>query len=91
MLEIIQVSAEDCGSCQIVQKYLLEIMKNHSKWIYHYYSNDKEIIKKYQILTFPTVIYLLNGSEERRFVGIKTKEDILKDIIYLENKSEESI
>lgn len=91
MLEIIQVSVEDCGACQIIRKYLLEIVKEHPKWKYYYFVDDKEMIKKYQILTFPTVIYLLNGVEQRRFVGMKTKEDILKDIEYYEYKSKEQM
>lgn len=40
----------------------------------------REIAGKYGVMSIPTLILFKNGKEEKRIVGLRSKEEILKEI-----------
>ncbi len=39
-------------------------------------AEDSKMVEKYSIMSVPTVVFLLDGEERDRFVGVRTEQDV---------------
>ena len=67
-----------CGPCQIFSK-IYEKVSEEKKDIKFYklnVDNNKEIAKKYGVMSIPTIILFQNGEELKKNIGLLNEEDL---------------
>ena len=74
-----------CGPCRMFSDILEEIADEVSK-----YENvkiakinieeEKDLSRKFKIRSIPAIIIFKNGNIEKQFVGIQSKENLIKEI-----------
>lgn len=76
--------AEWCGPCKVMAPVLNEVAdetKNTSTHVAKLNVDDfPSLAKQYNVETIPTLIIFKDGKEQDRFVGLKTKGSILKEL-----------
>lgn len=80
---IVDFWATWCGPCRAL-KPLLESMSNESNGQYKIVAVDVDeqaaLATKYSISAIPTILIFKNGEISERFVGVKSKQDLLKAV-----------
>lgn len=76
--------AEWCGPCKVMAPVLNEVAdetKNTSTRVAKLNVDDfPSLSKQYNVETIPTLIIFKDGKEQDRFVGLKTKGSILREL-----------
>lgn len=92
MIRILAFYGLDCGSCSLIESRIKNILSIHEAITFDHINirENANLVKKYQILTIPTIIYLVNDIEVFRTTGIVSEESIKKEIEYLEYKENAS-
>lgn len=92
MIKILVFYGLDCGSCSLMESRIKNVLLNHKAITFDHINirENEDLVKKYQILTIPSVVYLLNDIEVFRTTGIVSEESIKKEIEYLEYKENAS-
>jgi len=80
--QLLYFSAEWCTPCQILGPVLDEVRRQIPVQKINVDYTDPQIIQKYGVRNVPTVILLENGQESRRFVGVKTFNQIIDFLNY---------
>jgi len=81
-MEIIVVSAVWCNACLVMKKVLKEIEKevDNVNFIKYDYDIDEEEVQALNVGEILPVLIFKKGEKEERFIGEKTKEQILNKI-----------
>jgi thioredoxin 1 len=84
-VELLDFWAVWCGPCKIMEPILQEIETEYTdKLIIKKLNVDDEInndlVSKYQVMSIPTYILLVNGEVEGSFIGATPKEMMIKKI-----------
>lgn len=71
-----------CGPCKMVAPVLNDIAETEDQIIVAKVNVDQQqpLAQKFKIRNIPTLIMFRNGVEVRRFVGVKTKKFLLKEV-----------
>jgi thioredoxin 1 len=79
-LVVVDFYAVWCGPCKMLSPILHEASDEKSsdaKFVEIDVDNAQEIAKKFRVTSIPTVVFLKNGAEVDRFVGVRQKNEII--------------
>jgi len=80
---IVDFWATWCGPCRAI-KPVLESMSNEANGQFKVVGVDvdqePDLATKYSVSAIPTILVFKNGELVKRFVGMKTKQDLLKAV-----------
>ena len=81
-MKVIRINAMWCSGCLSMKKIWKEIEKEYPKLdiITYDYDMDSEEIEKYNVGEILPVIIFQKNKEEKRLIGEKTKDQIIKVI-----------
>ena len=80
---LIDFFATWCGPCKMMSPIIDEIAKeveNDVKVGKVDVDENQELAIKYDVMSIPTIIIFKNGKVEKTFVGLRDKEEILKEL-----------
>ena len=80
---LIDFYADWCGPCKMMSPIIDEIAEEKEKTLKVGKVNvdeNQELAMKYGIMSIPTMVIIKEGEVEKTFVGIRSKEEILKAI-----------
>ena len=80
--QLLYFSAEWCSPCQTLGPVLDEVRRQIPVQKINVDYTDPQIVQRYGVRNIPTVILLENGQESRRFVGVKTFNQIIDFLNY---------
>ena len=82
-LVLVDFWAPWCGPCKIIAPTLNEIAEETDKVTIAKLNVDhnQPVAKKYKVRNIPTMILFKDGREIKRFVGVKSKKQLMKEII----------
>jgi len=82
MLQVIKFYATWCGPCKQLNVILEKIKEEYRDLEIKNYDVDKnqEEAQKYNVMSLPTLIFLVDGEEKKRLVGLVPENQILKNI-----------
>jgi len=71
-----------CGPCKIIAPVLNDIAETEENITVAKVNVDQQqpLAKKFKVRNIPTLVVLKDGVEVHRFVGVKTKRAILKEV-----------
>lgn len=80
---IIDFYADWCGPCKMMSPIIDEIAKENENVKVGKLNVDEAqgIATGYNVMSIPTIIIFKNGIEDKRFVGVTSKENIL-NVLY---------
>ena len=82
-LVIVDMWAEWCGPCKMVEPVLEEIANEHGDYILIVklnIDNNQETPTKYGVMNIPTLIFFKDGKEVERVIGAYPKKQLSKKI-----------
>lgn len=76
---IIDFYADWCGPCKMMSPVIDEIAEENDSVKVGKLNVDEaqDIAIKYNVMSIPTIIIFKDGKEDKRFVGVTSKENIL--------------
>ena len=79
---IIDFYADWCGPCKMMSPIIDEIAEENDNVKVGKLNVDEaqNIAVKYNVMSIPTIIIFKNGKEDKRFVGVTSKGNILNSI-----------
>lgn len=79
---IIDFYADWCGPCKMMSPVIDEIAEENDSVKVGKLNVDEaqDIAVKYNVMSIPTIIIFKNGKEDKRFVGVTGKGNILNSI-----------
>ena len=80
---IVDFYADWCGPCKMMSPIIEEIAEelgNNVKVGKVNSDENMELAQNYGIMSIPTIMIIKNGEVTKTFVGVTSKEDILKEI-----------
>ena len=79
---VVDFWGDHCGPCKIMDTVINELAeeRNDIKICKCKIDENKDLAKKYSVLSKPTFLFFVNGEEKKYAVGVKTKEDIINII-----------
>ncbi len=71
-----------CGPCKIIAPVLNDIAESENNITVAKVNVDQQqpLAKKFKVRNIPTLVVLKDGVEVHRFVGVKTKRAIMKEV-----------
>ncbi|MBO4302523.1 thioredoxin fold domain-containing protein [Methanosarcinaceae archaeon] len=82
-IKIIDFSASWCGPCRMQKPTMEDLQKEYAdKMEVTFVDVDEhpDLARSYEIHAVPTIVIELDGSEMTRFMGVTSKERILKEV-----------
>lgn len=76
---LVDFYAEWCGPCKMIGQ-IFESMENEVEVLKVNTDNFPDLAQKFGVMSIPTVILFKNGSEVDKFIGLRSKEEILEFI-----------
>ena len=76
---LVDFYAEWCGPCKMIGQ-IFEDMENEVEVLKVNTDNFPYLAQKFGVMSIPTVILFKNGSEVDKFIGLRSKEEILEFI-----------
>jgi thioredoxin 1 len=76
---LVDFYAEWCGPCKMIGQ-IFENMENEVEVLKVNTDNFPDLAQKFGVMSIPTVILFKNGSEVDKFIGLRSKEEILEFI-----------
>ena len=73
---LVDFYAEWCGPCKMIGQ-IFESMENEVEVLKVNTDNFPDLAQKFGVMSIPTVILFKNGSEVDKFIGLRSKEEIL--------------
>ncbi len=76
---IIDFYADWCGPCKMMSPIIDEIAEENDNIKVGKLNVDEagDLAAKYNVMSIPTIIIFKNGIENKRFIGVTSKENIL--------------
>lgn len=81
---LVDFYADWCGPCKMLSPIIEELaeeLKDKVKMAKLDIDQNKEITVKYGVMSVPTMILFKDGKEEKRIVGLRSKEELKKELI----------
>ncbi len=78
---LVDFFADWCGPCQMMGPVLEEIateLSGKAKIVKVNVDDNPDIASDYGVMSIPNMIIFKNGEEKENFVGVKSKEDLIK-------------
>lgn len=81
-LTLVDFWAPWCGPCKVAAPILNDLAESDERVTVAKVNVDKQqqLAQKYKVRNIPTLILFRDGVEVRRYVGVKTKKFLLKEI-----------
>ena len=78
-LVVVDFYATWCGPCKMLTPVLHEISDERSEASFIEIDVDEaqDIAKKFEVTSLPTVVFLKDGKEMNRFIGVRQKNEII--------------
>ena len=79
---LVDLWAPWCGPCRVISP-IIEELSNEMKDIKFYkldVDKSPDIASQYDVMGIPTLILFKDGKEVKRIVGLKSKEDLKKEL-----------
>ena len=79
---LVDFYADWCGPCSVMSPIVEDIASELEDKINVGKVNideNQELAIKYDIMSIPTIILFKNGNIEKSFIGVRSKEEIIKD------------
>lgn len=75
---IIDFNANWCGPCRMLSPILEEVATENDslKIVSINIDNEDELASKYKVVSIPCLVLIKNGNEEKRSVGLISKEEL---------------
>lgn len=73
--------SDTCIPCKRMAGPLGDVEEEYEDKIYVYKVNvnyDEELAEKYEVMSAPTLVFLVNGEEKNRMTGAAGRDDIVK-------------
>jgi len=79
---VVDFYADWCGPCKMMAPIIDELANENDniKVCKVNVDDSQSLAVKYGIMSIPTIIIFKNGNEAKKFIGVVSKEDILKEI-----------
>ncbi len=73
--------AEWCMPCKMMGPVIEELAKEHNevKFVKINVDENEDLAMKYNVISIPTMIVMKNGEVSKTFVGVTSKNDIVKE------------
>ena len=80
--KILDFYGDGCGNCKMLEGILKQLETEHPRVKFEKINikDSPELVEKYQITTIPVLVFLKNGQEVAKLVGLKPKTIISKTI-----------
>ena len=77
-LVIVDFNANWCGPCRMLRPTLDEIAEESKscKIVSVNVDNNEELAEKYNVSSIPCLVFIKDGKEVNRSIGLKTKEEL---------------
>ena len=71
-----------CGPCRMLSPIIDELAKEISDYSFYKLDVDKNenIAREYGIMSIPTLLILKDGKAVKKFVGLTSKDNLLKEL-----------
>lgn len=71
-----------CGPCRMIAPILDELSRemNDIKFYKLNVDDNGDVAQQYEVMGIPTLIFFKDGKEVKRIVGVKSKEDLKKEL-----------
>ena len=72
-----------CPPCKMLEPIFEELAKELAgkiKFLRLNIDENREMAIKYGVMSIPTLILFKNGQEEKRIVGLRTKEELIREL-----------
>ena len=76
---LVDFYAEWCGPCKMIGQ-IFETMEDEVEVLKVNTDEFPDLAQKFGVMSIPTVILFKNGSEVDKFIGLRSKEEILEFI-----------
>lgn len=75
--------AEWCGPCRMMSPIIDELAEEGLDIVIGKVNVDQQpdLARKYEVESIPTLVYFQSGRVMKNMIGLRTKEDILKEIL----------
>lgn len=80
MIEILYFTAAWCGPCKAMKPIISELQSAGHKIIKIDVDQDRGAVNLYRVSAMPTFVVLKDGSEQRRFIGARSKDQLLAEL-----------
>lgn len=89
MLQVLLFGAENCGSCSLNESRIKDVLKDFPEveFLHKDIEKDKDLVKKYQILTVPTIVVLNEGKKMYEIKGIVERDRFHREMDYLKYRA----
>ena len=79
---IVDFWASWCHPCRIIAPIFDELSKEMKdiKFLKLNVDNDGDVAQSYEVMGIPTLILFKDGKEVKRIVGVRSKEDLRKEL-----------
>ena len=79
---IIDFNADWCGPCRMLSPIIDEVSNeiNNTKFVSINIDDEDELAEEYQVSSIPCLVYIKDGKEIKRNVGLISKENLEKFI-----------
>lgn len=74
---LVDFYADWCGPCKMLMPVMEEISKDYDVYKVNVDENS-DLAQQFGVMSIPTVMIFEDGQEANKFVGIKTKNEILE-------------
>lgn len=79
-LVLVDFNADWCGPCQMQRPILEEISNevDNCKIVSINVDDNFELAQKYEVQSIPCMVFIRNGQEAKRVVGLRSKAELLE-------------
>ncbi|MDD4532535.1 MAG: thioredoxin family protein [Bacilli bacterium] len=89
MLKIWLFSEKGCGACSLNETRIKDVLKDFPKISFQHVDIEShgDLIKKYQVLTAPTIVVTNDDKKIYEITGIIERERFHRELVYLNFKT----
>lgn len=80
MVEILYFTSVNCGPCRAMRPVIEQLQNEGHKITKIDVDRDRVTTNLYRVSAMPTFVLLRDGSEQKRFVGARSKAQLLSEL-----------